>query len=116
MATIQIKHIGALTNTGIVPLTPVLLFIGKQSSGKSTLIKILCFCRWLEKLIMVESEKDVVFLYTHNLKFQSDLMRFHRFNETYFSKDSSILYEGDTLRISCKCFNTNPTIEKKAEL
>ena len=115
MATIQIKHIGALTNTGIVPLTPVLLFIGKQSSGKSTLMKILCFCRWLEKLIMVESEKDVVFLYTHNLKFQSDLMRFHRFNETYFSKDSSILYEGDTLRISWEGFNSNSKIEKKAD-
>ena len=78
-------------------------------------MKILYFCRWLEKLIMVESEKDVVLLYTHNLKFQSDLMRFHRFNETYFSKDSSILYEGDTLKISWKGFNSNPTIEKKAD-
>ena len=77
-------------------------------------MKILCFCRWLEKLIMVESEKDVVLLYTHKLKFQSDLMRFYRFNETYFSKDSSILYEGDTLKISWKGFNSNPTIEKKA--
>ena len=115
MATIQIKHIGALTNTGVITLTPVLLFIGKQSSGKSTLMKILCFCRWLEKVIMMDSEKDIISLYTNNLHFQSYLMRFHRFNETYFSKDSSILYEGDTLRISWKGFNTNPTIEKKAD-
>ena len=52
MATIQIKNIGPITDTGIIPLTSVMLVIGKQSSGKSTFLKILCFCRWMEKLIM----------------------------------------------------------------
>lgn len=52
MATIQIKNIGPITDTGIIPLTSVMLVIGKQSSGKSTFLKILCFCRWMGKLIM----------------------------------------------------------------
>ena len=59
MATIEIKHIGPLANTGILKLTPVLLFIGKQSTGKSTLMKIICFCRWIEKQVMVGDENFI---------------------------------------------------------
>ena len=41
MATIQIKNIGPITDTGIIPLTSVMLVIGKQSSGKSTFLRCL---------------------------------------------------------------------------
>lgn len=49
MASIEIKHVGPLNETGKIDLKMVNLFIGKQSTGKSTLMKILCYCRWLEK-------------------------------------------------------------------
>ena len=75
MATIQIKNIGPITDTGIIPLTSVMLMIGKQSSGKSTLLKILCFCRWMEKLIMV-SDEEAISQYTHNLKFLKSMKQF----------------------------------------
>ena len=89
MATIQIKNIGPITDTGIIPLTSVMLVIGKQSSGKSTFLKILCFCRWMEKLIMV-SDEEAISQYTHNLKFLKSMKQFHRFNDSYFSSASSI--------------------------
>ena len=99
MATIQIKNIGPITDTGIIPLTSVMLVIGKQSSGKSTFLKILCFCRWMEKLIMV-SDEEAISQYTHNLKFLKSMKQFHRFNDSYFSSASSIRYEGDTITIT----------------
>ena len=64
MPSIQIKNIAPLKDTGVVKLTPVMLLIGNQSSGKSTLMKILCFCRWIEKRIMVDGE-DLLSKYTH---------------------------------------------------
>ena len=41
MATIQIQNIGPIVDTGVIELRAINLFIGKQSSGKSTLLKIL---------------------------------------------------------------------------
>ena len=46
MFTIHIRHIGPIVDTGEITITPLTLFIGKQSTGKSTLMKILCYCSW----------------------------------------------------------------------
>ena len=53
MQTIEIRKIGPLVETGIVPVSQVMLLIGEQSTGKSTFMKILCFCCWLEKPIII---------------------------------------------------------------
>lgn len=66
----------------------MMLVIGKQSSGKSIFLKILCFCRWMEKLIMVFDE-ETISQYTHNFKFLKSIKQFHRFNDSYFSSSSS---------------------------
>ena len=114
MATIQIKNIGPITDTGIIPLTSVMLVIGKQSSGKSTFLKILCFCRWMEKLIMV-SDEEAISQYTHNLKFLKSMKQFHRFNDSYFSSASSIRYEGDTITITMENILSDVKILRKPE-
>lgn len=114
MSSIYIKNIGPLKNTGLVPLSTVLLIIGRQSSGKSTFMKILCFCRWLEKLIMI-SEEDIIPQYTHNLKFLNDLKAFHRMNDSFFSSKSEISYEGDTISISLKGNSSNVKITRKPD-
>ena len=114
MATIKIKNIGTITDTGIIPLTSVMLVIGKQSSGKSTFLKILCFCRWMEKLIMV-SDEEAISQYTHNLKFLKSMKQFHRFNDSYFSSASSIRYEGDTITITMENILSDVKILRKPE-
>lgn len=43
MQTIEIRNIGPLAETGVVPVSQVMLLIGEQSTGKSTFMKILCF-------------------------------------------------------------------------
>ena len=84
MASIEIKNIGPLVDTGKIELKFINLFIGKQSTGKSTLMKILSFCCWLEKKIMTEGE-EILSQYTHYMRFKKELIQFHRFSDNFFS-------------------------------
>ena len=56
MARLIIRNIGPIKNVDI-ELNKVNVFIGEQSSGKSTIAKIISFCSWLEKTV----NKDNVF-------------------------------------------------------
>ena len=97
MATIQIQHIGALTDTGEVLVKRVTLILGPQGVGKSTLMKILCYCRWVEKVIM----KDPKGLQAYGTGdyFIDELRTFYRFDKSFFSEQSHIIYKGDILEI-----------------
>lgn len=102
MATIYIQHVGPIVDTGVIEIVPVNLFIGKQSSGKSTFIKILCFCRWVDKQISVggkDNGKTVAYAYSHYRRFIREMMHFYRFNESFFSSRSRIEYYGDGVDI-----------------
>ena len=61
MASIEIKNVGPLADTGQIDLGRFNVIIGKQSTGKSTFMKILCFCQWLEKKIMTGDDKQLLF-------------------------------------------------------
>ncbi|MDR0939739.1 MAG: ATP-binding protein [Mediterranea sp.] len=100
MASIEIKHVGPLAETGEIELKTVNLFIGKQGIGKSTLMKILCHCRWMEKTLMVENSEAL--FREHEDNFLKDLKRFHRFNDDYFSDESEINYQGACIAIHFK--------------
>ena len=114
MVSLRIKNIGPVKDSGIIQLTSFLLLIGRQSSGKSTFMKVLCYCRWLEKHIMTSTE-DIVTAYTHNQKFLKELKQFHRMNDDFFSKESLIEYVGDTLSITLTGDNGNPKILRNAD-
>ena len=114
MATIQIKNLGPLKDTGLINLTDVLLVIGRQSSGKSTFMKVLCFCRWIEKKIMTSFD-NTIHAYTHNKRFTRDLKQFHRIDEMYFKEDTEIIYDGDVVTISLTGVDQNAKINRKSE-
>jgi len=59
-------------------------------------MKVLCFCRWLEKKIMVSTD-DLVSQYTHYGRFKKELMLFHRLDSEYFNSNSLIQYECSVL-------------------
>ena len=63
MASIEIKNVGPLADTGQIDLGRFNVIIGKQSTGKSTFMKILCFCQWLEKKIMTGDDKQLIYNY-----------------------------------------------------
>ena len=97
MATIQIQHIGALTDTGEVFVKRVTLILGPQGVGKSTLMKILCYCRWVEKVIM--KDPNALLRYITEDYFIEELRTFYRFDKNFFNELSHIIYRGDILEI-----------------
>ncbi len=96
MTTLEIRNIGPIKHAKFT-LNHVNVFIGPQSSGKSTIAKIVSFCSWLEKNY---------FLCIHDIKGQyvnsSDVLlrTYHNMTKEYFSEDSYILYESDSCTLS----------------
>ena len=112
MATIRIQNFGPIKDTGLIQLTEVMLIIGRQSSGKSTFMKVLCHCRWIEKRIMTRLD-NVVQAYTHNRRFAAELKQFYRVDELYFQENTTIEYDGDVVSISLTGKNNNAKIMRK---
>lgn len=112
MATIQIKNVGPLKDTGEIALSSLMLVVGKQSSGKSTFMKVLCHCRWVEKTLMVDDESSATD-YGKGRTFMESMMTFHRFNPDFFSADSYIRYDGDYITIEMNGDETEAVISRK---
>ncbi len=88
MNKLVLKNVGPIRSIDI-PLNKINVFIGPQSSGKSTIAKVISFCSWLEK--DAEKTESVAM---HGLL--AELEKFHRM-EGFFSENSSILYIGDNV-------------------
>lgn len=98
MVSLHIKNFGPISDSTQIELTPLMLLIGRQSSGKSIFMKVLCFCRWIEKKVMTSTE-DLINQYTHYNRFIKELKSFHRLNDDYFKDDTELKYDGDVLTI-----------------
>ena len=90
MARLIIRNIGSIKNVDI-ELNKVNVFIGEQSSGKSTIAKIISFCSWLEKTV----NKDGVF-FAHGKEAYRRLQDYHHI-QSYFRENSVICYQGENL-------------------
>ena len=112
MQTIEIRNIGHLVETGIIPVSQVMLLIGEQSTGKSTFMKILCFCCWLEKQVMIGGD-SIVSKYTHYYRFWNELKKFHHFNDEFLSDRSYIKYDGSAIQIEMRGKKRNAKIVRK---
>ena len=112
MQTIEIRKIGPLVETGIVPVSQVMLLIGEQSTGKSTFMKILCFCCWLEQQVMIGGD-SIVSKYTHYYRFWNELKKFHHLNDEFFSDSSYIKYDGSAVQIEMRGKKRNAKIVRK---
>lgn len=95
-ARLKIKNIGPITNIDI-ELNRVNVFMGPQSSGKSTLSKIICHCQWVEKQLFVDFEKMQEY-YSDDGVFYSELIEYHRL-DGYFMSNSSFEYFGEFVKI-----------------
>lgn len=95
MKRIIIRNFGPISEADI-SLKDVNVVIGEQSIGKSCVLKVSCFCTWVEKRIAIEQnaqrfEKKGVFM--------EELMSFHRLNG-YSHKNTYIGYESDFIKFS----------------
>lgn len=108
MASIHIKNIGPIKDTGIIPLTNIMLIIGEQSSGKSTFMKILSFCRWIEKKVMLGKFKDI----TVKGSFVQQLKEFHKLSDEYFKfGEPFVEYKSEVVHITHKGVKTTTKVD-----
>lgn len=95
MTTIKIRNIGPIKEVPEITLNRVNVFMGLQSSGKSTIAKIISFCTWVEKDVATsQSLKE----YDGTTRFKDQLESFHKI-KGYFRADSYIHYTSDTVEI-----------------
>lgn len=89
MNRLKIVNIGPISSIDI-PISRVNVIIGKQSTGKSTIAKVLSFCMWLEKDIIAHQEKD----YVDSDMLRRELLNYHKITN-YFNEGAYIHYEGE---------------------
>lgn len=91
MAHIVIKNVGPIKEVDI-ELNKVNVFIGRQSSGKSTIAKIISFCTWMEKDAVINGRINHI-----NAEYiGKQLKTFHNIH-SYFNDGFYIKYTGEAL-------------------
>ncbi len=96
MSKLSIKNIGAI-KTVEFDVNRINVFMGPQSSGKSTISKILCHCQWVEKSCFLN--KQELEYYQKPGVFFNSLIEHHKL-EGYFNRNASIKYVGDYLTLT----------------
>lgn len=110
-STIEILNIGPL-KTVKLNLNKINVFMGEQSSGKSTIAKIISFCNWVEKDVALHQSFDN---YNNDKNyFINKLETFHKM-KGYFSEKSEIKYESDTFKLHYQWNNFNISWNKRFE-
>ena len=99
MAHIIIKNIGPIKDIEL-DLNKINVFMGPQSSGKSTIAKIISYCSWLEKHVLLQNRIEKTL--------KKHLIEFHNLDENYFSEDTYIKYE--TFHCKIEYSGKNPEV------
>lgn len=99
MTTLRIEQVGPLENV-FFELRRFNFFIGRQSSGKSTIAKIISYCTWLEKEVQTHPDR-LSDLSRYEEMFHPQLENFHSMHG-YIHNDSLIEYESDYTKICYK--------------
>jgi hypothetical protein len=102
MRSLTIKNIGPIKYIHF-KIKKVNIFMGKQSSGKSTIAKLLSFCSWIEKDVSFHQSFKKYADDSGDLspKFITIIENFHKM-EGYFKENSEIHYKGDAISIIYK--------------
>ena len=99
MATITIKNIGPIKEVQDLELNRVNVFMGPQSSGKSTVAKIISYCTWVEK--DVATSQSLGEFKEKKTYFKDRLESFHKI-KGYFRTNSYINYKSEVVEITWK--------------
>ena len=95
MRHLKIKNLGALKDVDIL-LNQVNVIIGPQSLGKSTILKVACYCTWVEKRIEL-TQSQIHF--NQGDTFIRELVEFHKLTG-YIKPGTYIEYESDFMIFS----------------
>ena len=91
---IKIENVGPIVYVEM-ELNKINVFMGSQSSGKSTIAKIISYCTWVEK--DVATSQSLEEYQKGNDYFKEHLEKFHKL-KGYFKSNSYIFYESDVVK------------------
>lgn len=91
---LEIQNVGPIKDVKI-DLNKVNVFMGAQSSGKSTIAKIISFCSWVEKDVSIKQSLNT---YAEPKYFINRLETFHKM-KGYFNENSKIKFSSPTIHI-----------------
>jgi len=97
MGRLIVRNIGPVKEAD-VELKRFNIFIGAQSSGKSTIAKVLSTCSWVEKEVATMMDENAI---PDASAFISLMVDFHKMSD-YFDEASEIQYETDVINIHLK--------------
>lgn len=86
MRHLIIRNFGPISEIDI-NLKRVNVIIGPQSSGKSTVLKVACFCDWMERQIEISQDPDY---YCNPSFFVKNLVTFHKLEG--FMQENTYIY------------------------
>ena len=112
MQKLTIKNIGAIKLVEF-DVNRINVFMGPQSSGKSTISKILCHCQWVEKTCFFNDKQ--LENYQKQRVFYDSLVEYHKL-DGYFHKNASIKYEGNAMTITYTHSSRKTTIKLKDKM
>ena len=94
MKHLTIVHLGPIKHVDF-DIKRVNFFIGHQSSGKSTIAKVISTCEWVEKEVATSMEESAI---SSSTEFKDLFIKFHRMYG-YFYADTKIHYESDVISV-----------------
>lgn len=106
MRHLEIADFGPIEHISM-DLKRVNVIIGPQSSGKSTVLKVACFCSWLERQIMLSAQPEKFF---SQQTIEERLLRFYRMT-SFMTADTLIAYRNDALSFSYSAKSQKWTFE-----
>lgn len=107
MRHLVIKNIGPIKLADI-ELKRFNVFIGHQSSGKSTIAKVISTCNWVEKEVATTLDVNAI---ADGDAFKNMMESFHKMDE-YFSDSSEIHFESDYIKIDYASEQLNVELKK----
>ncbi|MBQ4508508.1 MAG: ATP-binding protein [Paludibacteraceae bacterium] len=97
MKHLHFENIGPITIVDI-DLKRYNIFIGPQSSGKSTIAKMISFCTWIEKRALTTLSENV---FLNKQEFIENVEEYHKMHD-YFNEKSVLEYNSQNIHILYK--------------
>jgi len=91
--SLYIKNLGPVKEVMLEDISPMTVLIGKSGCGKSTVMKVLSICRWVNKMVYLRQ-----YLQMGNIKespFKFDFRSYFKTSNVPLSADTLIKYEFD---------------------
>lgn len=92
MKRLTIRNFGPIDEV-VIELKRINVILGPQSSGKSTVLKVACFCDWIERQIALTQDPE---RYCKPDFFVRNLVDFHKL-EGFMQTDSYFCYDNDAV-------------------